>query len=205
MEFFSCPPQSDYGRYGKCSLEFPRRAPQTGGVWQTEGASSWISGFYPGCLWYAYEKTGDTTFRTAAQRWSAALSGQSANTSTHDVGFMIFCSYGNGYRLLQTESYKTTIHTATRYRPLAGIIDSWSFAPFTDENGWEEIIDNMMNLELLFWSARNGGDLQYDTIARTHAENAMNNHFRPDSSTFHVVRYSTSTLFLTLFKDNHPN
>ncbi len=183
---------------GNSTTQFPRRAPQKSGVWQTEGADSWISGFYPGCLWLAFEKTGDTTFRTAAQRWTASLSGQSTTTGTHDVGFMIFCSFGNGYRLLQTESYKTTIHTgakslATRYRPLAGIIDSWSFDPFVDANGWEEIIDNMMNLEILFWSARNGGALRYDTIARSHAENAMNNHFRADSSTYHVVRYSTST------------
>jgi unsaturated chondroitin disaccharide hydrolase len=183
---------------GNATSQFPRRAPQTGGAWQTEGPSSWISGFYPGCLWLAFEKTGDTAFRAAAQRWTAALSGQSSNTGTHDVGFMIYCSFGNGYRLLSTPSYKSTIHAAaqslsTRFRPRAGIIDSWSFSPFTDENGWEEIIDNMMNLELLFWSARNGGDPRCDTIARSHAEKAMNNHFRPDSSTFHVVRYSTAT------------
>ncbi len=183
---------------GNATSQFPRRALQTGGAWQTEGPSSWISGFYPGCLWYAFEKNGDATFRAAAQRWTSALSGQSSTTSTHDVGFMIFCSFGNGYRLEAIPSYKPTIlaaakSLATRYRPLAGIIDSWSFSPFTDENGWEEIVDNMMNLEILFWSARNGGDARYDTIARSHAEQAMNNHFRADGSTFHVVRYSTSS------------
>ncbi|MBN1129597.1 MAG: glycoside hydrolase family 88 protein [Chitinispirillaceae bacterium] len=172
---------------------FPRRAPQTGAVWQTVGPGDWVSGFYPGCLWYAYEKTGDTLFRYNARRWTEALYGQRTNTGTHDVGFMLFCSYGNGYRLLRTASYLPVIHTAsqslsTRYITLAGIIDSWSFAPF--DTGWEAIIDNMMNLELLFWSAANGGTTTHRTMATSHAEKSMTNHFRPDSSTHHVVRYS---------------
>jgi unsaturated chondroitin disaccharide hydrolase len=181
---------------GNSTTSFPRRAPQTGGVWQTVGASDWVSGFYPGCLWYAFEKTKDTSFKSSAQRWTAALDGQKTNTGTHDVGFMIFCSFGNGYRLLNTGSYLPVIQTAaqslsTRYKESAGIIDSWSFAPY--DTGWEEIIDNMMNLELLFWTAGNGGSAAYRTMAESHAERAMTNHFRADSSTFHVVKYSRTT------------
>lgn len=181
---------------GNATSQFPRNAPQTGGVWNKVGAGDWTSGFYPGCLWLAYEKSGDTLFRNAAQKWTAALSGQSTNTSTHDVGFMIFSSYGNGYRLLKTSSYLPIIQTAaqslsTRYKPLAGIIDSWSFAPY--DVTWEEIIDNMMNLELLFWTAANGGSSTYRDMAVSHATKAMTNHFRTDSSTFHVVKYSQTT------------
>jgi unsaturated chondroitin disaccharide hydrolase len=176
---------------GNNTSAFPRRAPQTGGVWETEGASSWISGFYPGCLWYAFEKSGDTLFRYNARRWTEALYGQRLNTGTHDVGFMIFCSYGNGCRLLGTTSYRTVINEAanslaTRYKA-AGIIDSWSWAPY--DTGWEAIIDNMMNLELLFWSSRNGGSSTFNTYAVSHADKSLANHFRADSSTFHVVKY----------------
>jgi unsaturated chondroitin disaccharide hydrolase len=178
------------------STQYPRGAPQTGGKWNLVGSGDWTSGFFPGCLWFAYEKSGDTVFRNAAQRWTASLESQKTNTSTHDVGFMMFCSYGNGYRLLKTSSYLPVLQTAaqslsTRYKPLAGIIDSWDFAPYN--TGWEEIIDNMMNLELLFWVSANGGSATYRTIAASHAEKAMTNHFRPDSSTYHVVRYSTTT------------
>jgi unsaturated chondroitin disaccharide hydrolase len=162
--------------------------------------SDWTSGFYPGCLWLAYEKSKDTAFCNAAQRWTASLEGQKNNTGTHDVGFMIFCSYGNGYRLLKTGSWLPVLQTAaqslsTRYKPLAGIIDSWDFAPYN--TGWEEIIDNMMNLELMFWVAANGGSATYRTMAQSHAEKAMANHFRPDSSTYHVVRYSQTTGAMT--------
>jgi unsaturated chondroitin disaccharide hydrolase len=180
--------------------QFPRGAPQTGGRWNLVGSGDWVSGFYPGCLWFAFEKSGDTAFRNAAQRWTASLEGQKNNTGTHDVGFMIFCSFGNGYRLLNTSSYLPVIQTAaqslsTRYKALAGIIDSWDFAPYN--TGWEEIIDNMMNLELLFWVAANGGSATYRTMAQSHAEKAMANHFRADSSTYHVVRYSSTTGAMT--------
>ncbi|MBN2037882.1 MAG: glycoside hydrolase family 88 protein [Chitinispirillaceae bacterium] len=178
---------------GNNTTQFPRRAPQTGGVWQTVSASDWVSGFYPGCLWYAYEKSRDTAFRAAAQRWTLALDAQKNNTGTHDVGFMIFCSYGNAFRLVQTTSYRQVILTAaqslsTRYNATVGTIDSWNWMA-----GHETIIDNMMNLELLFWSARNGGSLRFDSIACSHADKTMQNHIRSDSSTFHVVKFSTTS------------
>jgi unsaturated chondroitin disaccharide hydrolase len=175
------------------TTKFPRSASQT---WTTVASSDWTSGFYPGCLWLAYEKSGDTTFRHAAQRWTSALYAQRNDTSTHDVGFEILCSYGNGYRLLGTASYKTVMLTAAqtltkRYKPLAGIIDCWQFAPY--DTGWEEIIDCMMNLEPLFWASQNGGGQNYYDTAVTHATKAMTNHFRADSSTYHVVKYSRIT------------
>jgi unsaturated chondroitin disaccharide hydrolase len=188
---------------GNNTTAFPRRAPQTSGVWETEGASSWISGFYPGCLWYAYEKSGDTMFRYNARRWTEALYAQRLNTGTHDVGFMIFCSYGNAYRLLGTSSYRTVILEAasslsTRYRA-AGIIDSWNWSPY--DTGWEAIIDNMMNLELLFWASQNGGSSTYNTYATSHAEKSLANHFRADSSTFHVVKYRRTSPYAVLSQE----
>jgi len=181
---------------GNNTTQFPRTAAQTGGVWTTVPSSDWTSGFYPGCLWLAYEKSGDTMFRYNAQRWTNALYAQRLTTTTHDVGFMIFTSYGNGYRLLGTSSYLPVIITAaqslaTRYRSLAGIIDSWSFAPY--DTGWEAIIDNMMNLELMFWASQNGAGVSFYDTALSHANKTMTNHFRADSSTYHVVKYSRTT------------
>jgi unsaturated chondroitin disaccharide hydrolase len=180
---------------GNNTTQFPRSASQSSGTWTTVAASDWASGFYPGCLWLAYEKSGDTLFRYNAQRWTASLYGQRTDTTTHDVGFEIFTSYGNGYRLLGTASYLPVILAAAqslakRYRPLAGIIDSWSFAPY--DTGWEAIIDNMMNLELLFWASQNGAGQSYYDTALSHANKTKINHFRPDSTTYHVVKYSRS-------------
>jgi hypothetical protein len=47
---------------GNSTTQFPRGAPQTGGKWQMVSSSDWTSGFYPGCFWFAYEKSKDTTF-----------------------------------------------------------------------------------------------------------------------------------------------
>ncbi len=182
---------------GNNTTQFPRSASQTGGAWTTVASTDWTSGFYPGCLWLAYEKSGDTLFRYNAQRWTSSLYAQRNDTSTHDVGFEILCSYGNGYRLLGAASYQTVMLTAAqtltkRFKPLAGIIDCWQFAPY--DTGWEEIIDCMMNLELLFWaSTQNGVGQNYYDTAVTHATHAMTNHFRADSSTCHVVKYSRIT------------
>ena len=181
---------------GNSTTLFPRSASQTSGKWTTVATTDWTTGFYPGCLWLAYEKSGDTLFRYNAQRWTTALYAQRNDTSTHDVGFEIFTSYGNGYRLLGTASYLTTILNASqtlvkRYRPLAGVIDCWTYAPY--DTGWEEIIDCMMNLEMLFWASQNGAGTTYYDTAVSHANHAMNNHFRTDSSTYHVVKYSRTT------------
>jgi unsaturated chondroitin disaccharide hydrolase len=171
---------------------FPRSAP-TSGPWVTGPGSDWTSGFFPGSLWYIFEKKGDTVFRNSAQKWTGWLDAQKTNGSSHDVGFKIFCSYGNGYRLGPTAANKTVILSAaqtlsTRYNAVARTIDSWSSMA-----GCETIIDNMMNLELLLWAARNGGSARFDTIARNHAETCMKNHLRSDYSTFHVVKYDSIT------------
>lgn len=161
------------------------------------GSEEWTSGFFPGSLWYIYELTGDEKWKSHAIKYTEILEPIQFFTRNHDVGFMIFCSYGNGYRLTENEVYKDVIINAakslsTRFVSEAGIIRSWSWSP-KDKN-WEcpVIIDNLMNLELLFEVTKLTGDSTFYNIAVSHADKTIENHFRPDYSTWHVIDYSKS-------------
>ena len=156
----------------------------------------WTSGFFPGSLWYMYEYTNDEKWIPRAKEFTENLEGLRNYKGTHDLGFMIFNSFGNGLRLTQNESYKQVIldasyALASRYKPDAGIIRSWDH----NRDKWQcpVIIDNMMNLEMLFWAFKESGDSTFYNIAVSHADRTMENHFRPDYGTYHVVDYDTIT------------
>ncbi len=172
---------------------YPRYT-QSYASWSTSSASGWTSGFFPGGLWLMYELTDDPNYRTDAQTWTAGLESQKNNTGSHDVGFMIYNSFGNGYRLTGDTAYRDVIlqaaeSLATRFNPTVGCIRSW------DHGVWEYpvIVDNMMNLEILFWASNNGGQAQWYDIAVSHAYKTIENHVRGNGSTYHVVDYNATT------------
>ena len=152
----------------------------------------WTSGFFPGSLWLLYEHTGDDKLREYAEHFTARLESLKDYRGTHDLGFMVFCSYGNGYRLTGNEAYKEIINEAsaslaTRFNPTVGAIRSWNTGRKENpELDYIVIIDNMMNLEMLEWSG-------YSDIARRHADTTLENHFREDNSSYHVVTYNELT------------
>ena len=161
----------------------------------------WTSGFFPGSLWYMYDLTGNPYWKEKAVRHTEILEEVKYNTKHHDTGFMIGCSYGNGLRLSGKEEYKDIIVQAarslsSRFHPGAGVIQSWSEENTTvQKNGWKcpVIIDNMMNLELLFKAFEICGDSTFVRIAVSHADKTLKNHFRPDFSSYHVVDYDPDT------------
>lgn len=153
--------------------------------------SDWCSGFFAGVLWYMYEETQDNFWKQEAQKYTDYLKSEQYNTNTHDLGFMMYCSFGNGLRLAKIPGYKDILIQSsrsliTRYNPKTGLIRSWD--PF---NGWKYpvIIDNMMNLEMLFWATKATGDSTFYNIAVSHADKTLANHFRDDYSSYHVVDY----------------
>ncbi len=154
----------------------------------------WTAGFWPGVLWYDYEYTGDTTVRNAARRYTEALEFLSHTPAyDHDLGFLVFCSYGNAYRLTQDDRYREVIlrtadTLATLFNPRVGTILSWP-REIPALGGHNTIMDNMINLEMLFWAAENGGDSRLADIARSHADKTMQYNFRPDGSSYHVAVY----------------
>ena len=156
--------------------------------------SWWTSGFYPGTLWYCYEYSNDPQVQAAAEEMTRRVEGQKYTTSNHDVGFIINCSFGNGYRLTHNEAYREVIETAakslsTRFHPVTGCTRSWNSKKWQ----FSVIIDNMMNLELLTVASSLTGDNSYYEKAKSHADRTMVNHFRPDGSSYHVVSYDTIT------------
>lgn len=156
----------------------------------------WTSGFFPGELWYMYEYTQDEFWKNKAQEFTLPLEREKLNGRTHDMGFKVYCSFGNGYRLTKDPQYKEVMLQAaatliTRYKDKVGAIRSWDHN--TDKWQSPVIIDNMMNLELLYWAFKESGDSTYYHIAVNHARTTMKNHFRDDYSSFHVVDYDTIT------------
>jgi unsaturated chondroitin disaccharide hydrolase len=162
---------------------------------ETSDTKWWCSGFYPGTLLYIYEYTKDSEIRTEAEKRLAILEKEKHFTGNHDLGFMMYCSFGNAYRLFRKPEDKATIDTAaaslaTRYRPSIKAIQSWESSK---RFKCPVIIDNMMNLELLSWVSDNGGDPKFKEIAITHANTTIQNHFRPDYSSYHVLDYDLAT------------
>ena len=161
----------------------------------------WCSGFFPGSMWELYKLTGDKQWADQARRFTEDLDSIQYLTWHHDVGFMIGCSYLNGYRIKPSKAYKKVIvqtakSLSTRFRKGAGVIQSWN-----TDRGWQAkrgwscpvIIDNMMNLELLFEATKLSGDSTYWKVATSHADMTMKNHFREDGSCYHVIDYNPNT------------
>lgn len=160
----------------------------------------WASGFYPGVLWYLYEYTGKPEIQQLAESFTARVESQKYTKDNHDVGFILNCSFGNGFRLTHNPKYGEVLATgakslATRFRPVCGCIQSWDVSPRKAAKGWQipVIIDNMMNLELLLNVSLQTSDRSYYNLALSHANSTLNNHFRADNSCYHVVSYDSLT------------
>ena len=167
--------------------------PETGEL-ITSDSGWWCSGFYPGLLWYLYEYTNDAELKALAEAYTDRIEKEQYNLGTHDLGFMIYCPFGNGLRVADKQEYIDIILTGSkslcsRYNPTVGLIKSW------DHGTWKYpvIIDNMMNLEMLMWAFKQSGDSMFLEIAESHADITMANHFRTDNSCYHVVDYDTIT------------
>ena len=173
-----------------------------GATWNTIKPGNWVAGFYPGCLWYYYEYAklhnlpDADAWKSRAELWTAGLTDRQFDAHSHDIGFVVFTSFGNGYRLTSNPSYLPVLNQAaetlsTRYIPKTGLIRSWG--KIEDQTNQSVIIDNMMNLELLLWASHNGGQAVNGTsddllkIAKSHADHVIEYFFRPDGSLYHVV------------------
>ena len=157
----------------------------------------WTSGHFPGSLWYLYEATGDEFFKERATVWTETLAPNSKVSDNHDVGFIMYCSFGNARRLLKTDRYdgllrETAASLSKRFNPDLGLLRSWG--ALDGKKDFLVIPDNMMNLELLEWAAKaKGGDKRFDDIARSHSVKTMEHHFRADGGTYHVLDYDQNT------------
>lgn len=151
----------------------------------------WTSGFFPGSLWYAYELTSDEEMKKQAVAYTNMLAPLRVVSNTHDLGFMVYCSFGNAERLLPNDTIpalivETADNLISRFDEKIGTIRSWDFG----EWNYPVIIDNMMNLDLLFYASKVTGADKYKEVARIHSNNTMKYHYRDDMSSYHVVSYN---------------
>jgi unsaturated chondroitin disaccharide hydrolase len=182
-------------KYPLDSVGFPRSMSVKAGVIKKVPSKDWTSGFYVGNLWQLYTITGDSRYKEYAIKWIPFLEKEKFNSGTHDMGFKIYCSFGKGYEITQSDEYKKVIIKSaqtlcTRFNKKIGSIKSWD-----NRERWAfpVIIDNMMNLELLFEASKMTGDDFFKKIAIQHANTTLRNHFRNDSSCYHVIGYDTIT------------
>lgn len=174
---------------------FPRALSSSGAL-TLVSKKDWTSGFYPGVLWFTYHLTENNYWKDQAAKFTELLESEKFNTGDHDIGFKMMSSYGLGYRYTKNEAYKKVLIQSaqsliTRFDPKVGCIRSWDH----HKEKWQYpvIIDNLMNLELLYWAWKETGDSIYYKVATTHAKTTMKNHFRSDYSTYHVVNYDSIT------------
>ncbi|MEL7121350.1 MAG: glycoside hydrolase family 88 protein, partial [Bacteroidota bacterium] len=172
------------------------RSQEADGSLRTSTSYDWTSGFYSGTLWQLYRFSGNEELSKAAMAWTAFQEKEKLDTHTHDLGFKIYCSFGEAHKTKPTDHNKDVILHASntlirRYNPTVGAIRSWDF----NKEVWQfpVIIDNMMNLEMLFEATKLSGDSTYHKIAHQHALTTMKNHFRADHSSYHVIDYDTLT------------
>ena len=167
------------------------------GALELKSIRSWVSGFFPGTLWLLYGETQDPSWLWRARRRTAALAGLSSYERTHDLGFMVGCPVGLGSRLTGDKAYErllveTSETLLKRFDPKVGLIRSWD-----NKNRLPDpylvIIDNMMNLEMLFEASRLTGDPRFRDVAVAHANTTLRNHFRKDGSAYHIVVYDSAT------------
>lgn len=169
------------------------RSTRRNGALRTCSPDDWVSGFYPGVLWYLYENFETEDLKTYAREFTAVLEQEKYHRGDHDIGFIIFCSFGNGYRLTGDPDYREVIKVACttlskRFDSTIGSIRSWDFGRGRLWN-YPVIIDNMMNLEMLLWGGEAFDEGRFTRIATKHADRTLQNHFREDASSYHLVSY----------------
>lgn len=181
--------------------KIPRTIDENGHLHWTREGFDWTEGFFPGTCWYLYEYTKNDKWRKAAEHFQQKYISHRLMPYYHDLGFVFNCSYGNGYRLTHDDAFKQVLIDAGntligRFNPAVGCIKSWDVDKgWQSKRGWEYpvIIDNMMNLELLFELSQITGDNKYAAVAIEHANTTIKHHFRDDMSSYHVIDYDSIT------------
>jgi len=181
--------------YWKDTTRMPRTIEKGENQWKGEKLTGWTVGFFPGVLWQIYSQTKSPEILKAAKMYTERLEPNKTVKWTHDLGFMMFNSFGQGYKHTKNKAYKDILLTTaasmhTLYNPRVGTMKSWTW-----RKEWQHptIMDNMLNLELLYWAGKNGGEGQWILAANTHAENTARYHFRTDGSSYHVLNYDTTS------------
>ncbi|KAJ7118790.1 glycoside hydrolase family 88 protein [Mycena epipterygia] len=188
-------------------IQYPQYTDTSVGDWLDFVPDTWTSGFFPTTL-YALNTRKTLCGATPANGLSvadwlnlgrAASNGliplETKNSQGHDVGFLSFpfveeLAINPTNQTALTAVNKFAADLAARFNPVVGCTRSWDTADPTD---FTVIIDNMMNLEILWVAYGLTGNETLRHIAVTHADTTMKNHIRADGGTWHVVEYNSTT------------
>lgn len=186
--------------------KYPRTVNNSGetrliGAEPLKSGANWTNGFYPGVLWQLYAYTSDVKWKVRAEKVTRALEVQKDQCWHHDIGFIMMASFGKADMYAPSEYYKNVlVHAAdtqlTRFSEITGTTrswDSWTSRGGTYTTEYPVIIDNLMNLDLLFKAYEITGDERFLKPALSHADKTMANHMREDGSAFHLVAYNPET------------
>lgn len=166
------------------------------GAWTLRNSSDWTAGFWPGILWQLYAFTDDPAWEAKARAWNAGMEPNKTRTDTHDLGFMLYCSFGQGYQLTGDTAYRDILVEAaasldTLHSTTVDAMRSWMWGNWANGNRFTVIADNMMNLELQFWASQQpGGDSDWYQHALDHAHTTQAEHLRADGSSYHVIVFN---------------
>jgi unsaturated chondroitin disaccharide hydrolase len=159
----------------------------------------WTTGFWTGILWLAYEVSGDSRYRNAAELQVTSFKERAEkriDTDHHDMGFLYSLSCVAAHKLTGSEEGKQAALEAAellmlRYKEKGGFIQAWG--SLDDPKNYRLIIDCLMNLPLLYWSSQITEDPKYRQVAVEHFRSAVSTVIREDASTYHTYYFDPIT------------
>lgn len=166
----------------------------SGSAWNAHenGMQWWTAGFMIGCWWKMYALTQKESWKKLAEKMLPRLAEWQTRTNTHDVGFVMMAAYGNAPSPDAGALVKSARNLAARYSPKRKLLRSWGENKLGDNN-FTVIVDNLMNLKLLWEAAKlSGGQASWKDIAKQHALTSIQLFVRPNGSTYHKIIFSSA-------------
>ena len=165
----------------------------TSTVWSTSNAKGWTSGYLPGELWLADQLTNEARFRELAQTRQSKIRSLNTTPGATDIGQRYLYSLAKGYDMTGNRSYRDAVlfaakQQAARFSPIVGAVRSRNAT-----DSYQVIMDDLMNVQVLYWASRHGGSPALAAIAHQHALTVARDFIRPDGSTYHLVSYVETT------------
>lgn len=153
-------------------LIFPFTLNEYGNIEYVE-KDNWTSGFYPGMLWLIYDITEEKFWEEKAIYYTENLKQEQFNSKSEDLGLKMMCSFGNGYRINKNKEYLEILLNSAR-TVVSNFDEKQGYIKNTSSLVNTRNIDEMMNLEILFFAYNQTGDPVFYNIAVKHAETTMN-------------------------------
>jgi unsaturated chondroitin disaccharide hydrolase len=165
----------------------------TSTVWSTCDANGWACGYLPGQLWLGYQLTDDSWYKTKAIHRERTIAHLKTTSGATDIGQRYYYSLARAYDMTGRASYRNKVLAAAkaqaaRFSPVVGAVRSRNT---TDT--YQVIMDDLMNIQVLYWAARHGGSPAWAQVAHTHALTVARDFIRDDGSTYHMVCYDATS------------